>query len=62
MEIRRETSEQLQSLRYSLQVDISTDQSVVEQEDLSLLRLENLPFFTINYFSQQFTLDQLPLL
>lgn len=45
-----------------LQVDVGTDQGVVEEEDLSLLRLENLTFITINNFRQQFTLTQLPLL
>lgn len=45
-----------------LQVDVGTDQGVVEEEDLSLLRLENLTFITVNNFRQQFTLTQLPLL
>lgn len=45
------------SQRYLLQVNIGTDQGVVEEEDLSLLGLENLTFITIDNFSEQFTLN-----
>lgn len=50
------------STSYLLQVDIGADQDVIEEKDLSLLRLENLTFITVNNFNQEFTMNQLPLL
>lgn len=44
---------------FILQVDVGTNQGVVEQEDLSLFRLDNLTFITKNHLSEQLTVNQL---
>ena len=44
-----------------LEVDVGTDQHVVEQEDPALLGLDQLPAVTIHGLRQRLTQEQLPL-
>lgn len=44
---------------FILQVDVGTNQDVVEEEDLSLFRLDNLTFITKNHLSEHLTVNQL---
>lgn len=44
-----------------LEVDVGTDQHVIEQEDATLLGLDQLPTVTIHGLRQRLTEEQLPL-
>lgn len=49
----------LSSRRDLPQADVGTDQRVVEEEDFSLLRSENLTFVIKSHFGQQLRVNQM---